>query len=90
MLEMTKKEMLLKLATELMELKEEYWELMHAQDIAEEQGNQKEIERFKHWRSKKSARMNQTKKIGELLGINPLKIENLAFELTVEKERKQA
>ena len=34
--------------------------------------------------------MNQTKKIGELFGISPLKIENLAFDLSVEKERKQA
>ena len=40
--------MLFKLATELMELKEEYWDLMHAQDVAEEQNNQEEIERFRH------------------------------------------
>ena len=82
--------MLFKLATELMELKEEYWDLMHAQDIAEEQNNLEEITRFKRWKSKTAVKMKQTKKIAEMFGISIQKLDNLAFDLSVEKERKQA
>lgn len=84
-LKMTKKEMKLKLATEIQELKELEWEYIEEIEKAEIESDERSVKRYKRWRSQVAARISQTKIIGEMFGIKPMDLENMAFNMSVEK-----
>ena len=90
MLKMTQKEMKLNLALELNELNELSYELLEDIGKAEQEGNQKEIDRLKRHRSKTIARIRQTKKIAAILfHMHAVDLENMAFEISVQKATEQ-
>jgi len=87
---MTKKEMKLKLALELQELKELHWELSEDIREAKKEGDKETETRYRRWSGKTHARISQTLKIAEMFGIKGQDLENMAFDLSVEQASKQA